>query len=330
MKGREKSVRFPQEESDLASQVIEIENRLDISEEDKKTLWSSRSDCHFCRSSARVISKEAERYGYSKNLDGVYVTAASEAIQHKLNMWVLHGHSRRGLERWANTSHGQSRKEDQFIYIKGIINAQHDLRTRARLEAEEASSATATSDVPPRRDDAERLRQVGHVLSRKSRLFAQMIGAADHHAVRCEYGMVDAATQAMSNMGITTTSSGGVVAAMPSSSRFSGPPRTSAHIRRSLGLSGMPAAAAATLAGQTPPPPRINLHHQNRHRIVPGLPQSMAVPAAVARGHVQTPTAATSINSPANGLRLESTPQHRTPMQAQRRPSRSGRVPRVA
>ena len=141
MKRREKSVRFPQEESDLASQVIEIENRLDISEEDKKTLWSSRSDCHFCRSSARVISKEAERYGYSKNLDGVYVTAVSDVVQHKLNMWVLHGHSRRGLERWANTSHGQARKEDQFIYIKGIINAQHDLRARARLEAEAAKEA---------------------------------------------------------------------------------------------------------------------------------------------------------------------------------------------
>ena len=333
-----KSVRFPEDESDLASQVVEIENRLDISEDERKILWFTRSDCHFCRSSARVISKEAERYGYSKNLDRVYVTAANDVVQAKLNMWVLHGHSRRGLERWANMSHGQARKEDQFIYLKGIINAQEDLRVRSQAEKaaaeEEASKGGSTTAAPPRRDDAERLRQVGHVLSRKARLFAQMMGAADQHAVQCEYGMVDAATKGMASMGIASS-----VTMPPPSSRFVGaPPRASAHMRRSLGLSGMPGAAAAALAGGQPTTNRINLNlpQQQQHGIIPGIQQN-DISAQAAIGHMQAlpspppppPTAASSPVAVAPGFGLDSTKPNNVAQQ-QRRPSRSGRVPRVA
>ena len=39
--------------------------------------------------------------------------------------------------------------------------------------------------------DAERLREIAHELSRKSRLFARMIGEADAHATKYAFGMVD-------------------------------------------------------------------------------------------------------------------------------------------
>ena len=171
-KTKKRSVHFLENERSL---VVEIPNLDDYSEEEKKNLWFARSDYHFSRSNARVISKESERYGYSKNLDDVYIQTFNVEVQEKLNMWALHGHSRRGLERWANNSHGKVRKEDQFMYLKGMVKSQEEMRING--------------DV-----NYERLREVGHLLSRKSRLFAQMMGAADEHAARCEFGIVDVNT----------------------------------------------------------------------------------------------------------------------------------------
>jgi hypothetical protein len=210
----QKSVRFPAPTADnddesnndpLPSQISYIESRSDWTDDDKKLLWFARNEYHVSRSTARVISQESERYGYSQNLDHVYddvaVVSDNEDIQDRLNLWALHGHSRRGLERWANAVHGQARKEDSIRYIQGVIHAQHEMRTKNRRRDEgeaattEAGKQDENADTSADKDtdtsvlDHERLRQVGHVLSRKSRLFAQMMGAADEYAAQCEFGM---------------------------------------------------------------------------------------------------------------------------------------------
>jgi hypothetical protein len=168
-----RSVRFPQDEQAIGTVVLEVESCFDFSDEDKKALWFARSDYHFSRSTARVLAKESERYGHSKHLDRVYITAFDQQVQDQLNLWALHGYGRRGLERWANSSHGQSRKDDQYMYIQGVIRAQQEMKLRETF-------------------DEERLREVGHILSRKSRLFAQMMGEADAHSAKWEFGIVEA------------------------------------------------------------------------------------------------------------------------------------------
>ena len=161
-----KSVNFPDDNEESFVQVVcEVESCFDFSDEDKKAMWFTRSDYHFSRSSARVIAKESERYGHSKHLDDAYVGTYNQQIQDQLNLWALHGHSRRGLERWASTGHGIQRKDDQYMYINGLLRAQQEMKLK---------------DIYTE----ERLREVGHILSRKSRLFAHMMGAADAEAAK--------------------------------------------------------------------------------------------------------------------------------------------------
>lgn len=166
-------VTFPSEDVELCQVVAEVESCFTFSEEDKQNLWHSRNDYQFSRSSARVIAKESERYGHSKHLDGCYISSFNQEVQDSLNLWVLHGHCRRGLERWANTGHGHARKDDQYLYIQGVLRAQAEMKLKDCYSE-------------------ERLREVGHILSRKSRLFAQMLGEADSHAAKWEFGMIDA------------------------------------------------------------------------------------------------------------------------------------------
>lgn len=174
------SVTFPKEETVMAQIVAEIEPCMNYSDEDRKNLWCARSDYHFSRSTARVIAKESERYGHSKHLDGVYISAFQQQAQDALNLWVLHGHQngRRGLERWANSQHGCIRKDDQHMYTQGVLRAQQEMKLKD----------SCGGDVQAQ---AERLRDVAFILSRKSRLFAQMMGEADSQAAKWESGAYD-------------------------------------------------------------------------------------------------------------------------------------------
>ena len=156
--------------------MLEVESCFDYPEEIRHALWHSRSDYQFSKSSARVVSKESERYGHSRHLDGTYNTSYDQQVQDALNIWCLHGHSRRGLERWSNGVHGRERKDDAYMYINGV------LRTQAEMKLKDDY-------------DEERLREVSHVLSRKARLFAQMMGDADSQAAKLEFGIVDARPQ---------------------------------------------------------------------------------------------------------------------------------------
>jgi hypothetical protein len=209
-----KSVQFPDDES-IQSKVIEVPSREELTEEDIKNLWFTRTDYHFSRSTARVISKESERYGYSKHLDAAYGDTICAIVQGRLNMWALQGHSSRGLERWANSSHGQARKEDQYRYIMGMIRTQIEMRLKEGQV------------------DDNRLREIGHLLSRKSRLFAEMMGNADMHAAQREFGMANDAGRSSPILFQTTG-------------------------RKNLGLSGKVSRVQVSdlAAPQTPPPGR--------------------------------------------------------------------------
>jgi hypothetical protein len=167
-------VSFPQDETIMAQVVAEIEPCMNYTDQDRKNLWYARSDYHFSRSTARVIAKESERYGHSKHLDGVYCSDAfPQQAQEALNLWVLHGHCRRGLERWANTHHGLIRKEDQRMYMQGILRVQQEMKLKDAYGGDKVAQA-------------ERLREVGFILSRKATGFARMMGEADAQAAKWE------------------------------------------------------------------------------------------------------------------------------------------------
>lgn len=179
------SLSFAEEESSV---VLEVESCFDYPDDVREALYYSRSDYQFSRSSAKVIAKESERYGHSAHLDDSYISSYDQSVQEALNIWCLHGHCRRGLERWSNRWYGQERKDDQFMYIQGLLRAQAEMKLKDEY-----------SD--------ERLREVSHVLSRKARIHAQMLGEADSNAAKWEFGMVDArsgvpATQGKRNLGL--------------------------------------------------------------------------------------------------------------------------------
>jgi len=162
--------------------VLEVESCFDYSEDVRNALYYSRSDYHFSRSSAKVIAKESERYGHSAHLDDTFISSFDQRVQDSLNMWCLHGHSRRGLERWSNRWYGQERKDDQYMYIEGLLRAQAEMKLKDEYSE-------------------ERLREVSHVLSRKARLHAQMIGQADRHAAKWEFGMVNERSSVLPRQG---------------------------------------------------------------------------------------------------------------------------------
>ena len=178
-----KSVKFPEEESHLAVVVCEIPHREEFSPEDMASLFFTRENYQHTRSAARIISKEAERYGFSKCLEDTYCEKSSEA-QTKLNEWVAYmttgsnkncskevqpiQASKRGLERWANSKHGEIRQQDQFSAIMAVLRAQDDMVARKNAI------------------DMEKLRKVSYRATKKSRHFARMMGKADSFAMAQE------------------------------------------------------------------------------------------------------------------------------------------------
>ncbi|CAJ1951302.1 unnamed protein product [Cylindrotheca closterium] len=182
-------VHFPQEKEALTTVLCEIEDVLSLTSEDKKRLWFSRSDYDFSKSSARVVAKESERYGKSKHLDNSYVKTFDQDAQTSLNLWALHGPQRRGLERWANSAHGDMRKKDQHRYMSSLLRAQTDMNLKG-----------VEPDVR-----WQMLQTISNGLSQRSRQFAQMMAAADAEAAKWEHGT--AATAAEGNLTNTNLSS---------------------------------------------------------------------------------------------------------------------------
>jgi len=162
-----RSVRFPKEDAVISVVVCTVPHREDFTEEEYAALFFSRDDYHTSRSSAKVVSKESERYGYSRNLEGTYKEKCQEA-QERLNQWAMNGQGRRGLERWCHTEHGELRQHDQFQAIMTVLRAQDDMISRKN------------------RVDPEKLRRISHKATKISRHFARMMGKADSYAMAQE------------------------------------------------------------------------------------------------------------------------------------------------
>jgi len=151
----------------LSVVVGTVPHRDDWTDEERGLMFFTRSEYNSSRSTAKVISKESERYGFSKTLDGTYIEKSAEA-QEKLNEWVQQGGNRRGLERWANADHGEKRQHDQFHAIMAVLRAQDEMIARKNSI------------------DVEKLRKVSHKATKVSRHFARMIGKADSYAMAQE------------------------------------------------------------------------------------------------------------------------------------------------
>lgn len=159
-----KRVRFPET---VVSVVDYVPSRSSLSQEDYKKLWYQRSDFQFSKSKARMISKESQSYGYSADLEGVF-GGGLPSIQERLNLWCRYGHSRRGLERWANETHGQLRKREQSRAVKAVLLAQREMQKFGQpVESEE-------------------LKSISEALTQSAREFAQRMGQADEYAVAFE------------------------------------------------------------------------------------------------------------------------------------------------
>jgi hypothetical protein len=294
------SIRFPDAYEEMVQIVCEIDSCMNLTDDDRKCLWHTRSDYHFSRSTARVIAKESERYGHSKQLDGVYIATYTDQVQETLNLWARHGHSRRGLERWANSHHGNVRKEDQYMHQQGVLRAQHELKLKEGMVAYASSCPSE-----------ERLREVGHVLSRKARLFAQMIGEADAEAAQWEYGMTIRTQPShqydFTGMKPTPTGAGTVTNSGLGSECGSGVMMSTAipriqPRRRNLGLSGGP---------------MTNSYKVNRVADLPQPRKSNSVIAQQSRSSIDLGTVSTApITSGVSNLAIKTRSTGRVPRMA--------------
>ena len=158
---------FPLDEAAISYVVCTVPHREDYSEGEVESLFFSRQEYQTSRSSAKVVSRESEKFGFSKYLIETFSEKAPD-VQDKLNAWAVNGHCRRGLERWANPDHGEKRQQEQFHAIMAVLRAQDEMLARKR------------------EIDWEKLRKVSHKATKKSRHFARMMGKADSYAIAQE------------------------------------------------------------------------------------------------------------------------------------------------
>jgi len=173
-KTTKKNVTFPSDPSQLSNIVCMIGNRDEITEEDKELLWFSSADYGAIRSSAHAVSQESRRTGYSKILDRIFCEKNQEA-QSNLNFWCVHGHIRRGLEKFVHRQLRETRKEKQLIAIMDVLCAQDDMM--------KTCDRNKTISI-----DHDQLRKISIKATRVARHFARMIGKADAYAIACEQG----------------------------------------------------------------------------------------------------------------------------------------------
>lgn len=204
----------------MAAHYFEIPTRSCMGDELLEELFFTKQEYNTSRSAAKVIAREAARYGFSKNLQDTFGKILDEnhrskrspsktdrtasgddgdptptkeeqkrekaiqhqkqkaAIQEKLNLWCAHGHTRRGLERWAHKEHGDARQTEQFQAIMDVLRAQDEMMVKAKL----------TNRIKPQGScaewlDDEVLRKISHKATRAARHFARMMGKADRYAV---------------------------------------------------------------------------------------------------------------------------------------------------
>ena len=176
-------VTFPDIPEKLAQVVEEIQNREDLTEEDRSALWFCADEYAVLKCDSRMESLASERDGLAKELlEGVY-TERSRQSQDKLNRWVAEvGQERRGLERSIHKGLGEARQSAQFQSIMDVLQAQDDAVLKSRPPTASAFSRSTHSATTTHLDD-EAIRKIYTKASRVSRHFARMMAKADALAV---------------------------------------------------------------------------------------------------------------------------------------------------
>ena len=151
----------------LSEIAMYVPTREEYSKADQDALFYSKVDYYTSRMSAKTISKESAKFGFSKHLEDSF-TEKSKDAQENLNAWSSHGYTRRGLERWSNKDHGEKRQQEQFHAVMAVLRAQDDM---------------IASREP---FNHEQIRKVSYRASKTARHFARMMGKADSHALTLE------------------------------------------------------------------------------------------------------------------------------------------------
>lgn len=160
------------------SDTVEIDIFPPLNSREKSKLWWARSDLEDMKRNARDLAKTIYIRHYAKKKgDQSYGSAVQRiyagcmiktrniiSLDDRLNLWlwITHGHSRRGLERWSVPEVGQHRRRRRHSAVRSVLGIQKAL--------DPDLSAAAKREV---------LRKCSEQYSRSARLFAEALGEAD-------------------------------------------------------------------------------------------------------------------------------------------------------
>ena len=118
-----RSVHFPQNSNDLSRVVCFVPSRCDLTTRDRQILWFQQAEFTVIKRTARVIASDSSSYGLGAILDDCYGEMTEER-QANINQWCMHGHSRRGLERWSSRIQGNRRVQDNQRTVEETLSIQ--------------------------------------------------------------------------------------------------------------------------------------------------------------------------------------------------------------
>lgn len=157
-----RTARFPEDDAEVSSVLCTIPNREDLTPEDVANLWFSKEDYNLTRSLAKSLSRDVARAKLSRHLDDTFSGKRSKTASEKLRQWSSNCDDMRGLERWSNRDHGESRHNEQFRVLMAVLEAQDEGA------------------------DIEKMKDVYTTASKAARLYARMMGKADAAALQLE------------------------------------------------------------------------------------------------------------------------------------------------
>mmetsp|Transcript_31009 Transcript_31009/g.45844 ORF Transcript_31009/g.45844 Transcript_31009/m.45844 type:complete len:240 (+) Transcript_31009:140-859(+) len=156
------------------------------------SLWQTREELEEMRSHAKALSAEIayksftistqhQHLSYQSVLERIYRYALQSSKtrsktnvdlssniddQRGLYIWVQHGHSRRGLERWSVPSIGHHRNEQRALLVNHLLSVQHAFPTVS----------------------TKNLCKISKKFSEPAKLYALAMGKADEIAAMAEHG----------------------------------------------------------------------------------------------------------------------------------------------
>ena len=131
-----RKVHFPQNPNELSRVVCILPRRCDLTTQDRQISWFQKAEFTVIKRTARVIACDSSSYRLGAILDDCY-GEVSEKRQANMNQWCMHGHSRRGLERWSSSIQGNLRVRDNQRIVEETLSIQTVMRLTGGVNAEE-------------------------------------------------------------------------------------------------------------------------------------------------------------------------------------------------